>query len=61
MKTLHHTLQNQVEAYHFDSVEGLIEKLLTLPRAHDAVMVKASLSMGFIKIIEALKKRFGEE
>lgn len=61
MKALHHTLEETIEAYHFDSVDTLIEKLLNFPKAHDAVMVKASLSMGFIKIIETLKKQLGEK
>ena len=44
-----------VEAYHFDTVENALEEIDTILHKDDVVLVKASHSMHFEKIVEFLK------
>ncbi len=44
------------DAKHYDSREELLEELLADRRSGDVILVKASHSMGFSKIVEELKK-----
>ncbi|MCR4567401.1 MAG: UDP-N-acetylmuramoyl-tripeptide--D-alanyl-D-alanine ligase [Pseudobutyrivibrio sp.] len=45
-------------AYHYDSVEKMQEDLLPIIRGGDTVLVKASHSMNFDAVVEAIKNRF---
>ena len=61
MHHLHVTMKKSLECYHFNSLDSLIEKLFDILKPNDAMMVKASLSVGFIKIIHALQQKFLKE
>lgn len=43
------------EAYHYPDREGLLDSIRRILRPGDSVLIKASHSMGFEKIVEALK------
>ena len=45
-------------AYHYDDVETMLEDLLPIIRGGDTILVKASHSMNFNAVVEAIKKRF---
>ena len=45
-----------VESYHFDTVENAIDEIDTVLHKDDIVLVKASHSMHFEKIVEFLKE-----
>jgi UDP-N-acetylmuramoyl-tripeptide--D-alanyl-D-alanine ligase len=61
MGHLHKEMKGSLECYHFENLETLIEKLFDILKPNDAMMVKASLSMGFIKIVQALHQKFSKE
>jgi len=61
MHHLHQAVENSMESHHFKTREALIEKLFDQIQPHDAVMVKSSLGMGFIQIVNALTQKLLRE
>jgi len=61
MHHLHTAMEKSLDCYHFNTLDSLIEKLFDILKPNDAMMVKASLSIGFIKIIHALQQKFLKE
>jgi UDP-N-acetylmuramoyl-tripeptide--D-alanyl-D-alanine ligase len=56
MEHLHSALKKNLESHHFKAMDALLEKIFDILRPHDAMIVKSSLGVGFIYIINALKQ-----
>jgi UDP-N-acetylmuramoyl-tripeptide--D-alanyl-D-alanine ligase len=57
MQHLHDALKKKLDAHHFKTMDALLEKLFDILQPHDAMIVKSSLGVGFIHIINALKQK----
>ena len=58
MQNLHNALKDDITSYHCKTLDGVEEKLFKTLQVGDAIMVKSSLGMGFIQIINALTQKF---